>query len=108
MSLPTKRSSGATSSSSSPSTSMKKAKSSSTFDDVVFDSSMDDDLKPTDLPRGGAASNMAANLARKKATPPQPAKKLLIRLHKGHFSLSLAFFNFQGFFLFSLILSVNH
>ncbi|XP_021899413.1 cullin-4-like [Carica papaya] len=45
--------------------------------DVVFDPSsmaLDEDLKPEPL--------AAANLSRKKATPPQPAKKLVIKLLK--------------------------
>lgn len=49
--------------------------------DVVFDPSsmaLDEDLKP-DETRAPAA----ANLARKKAQPPQPAKKLVIKLVKG-------------------------
>ncbi|GKU92579.1 hypothetical protein SLEP1_g6287 [Rubroshorea leprosula] len=52
--------------------------------DVVFDPSaamaIDDDVRP-DEPRAPAA----ANLSRKKATaaPPQPAKKLVIKLLKG-------------------------
>ncbi|KAK3205036.1 hypothetical protein Dsin_019082 [Dipteronia sinensis] len=48
--------------------------------DVVFDPSsmsLDDDLKP-DEPRAPAA----ANLARKKAQPPQPAKKFVIKFRK--------------------------
>ncbi|KAK4271848.1 hypothetical protein QN277_020479 [Acacia crassicarpa] len=56
-------------------------------DDTVFDPSSlgldDEDLKtddPTALPN--ARGIMAANLSRKKATPPQPPKKLLIKLHK--------------------------
>lgn len=88
MSLPTKRSGGAST------TPMKKAK--SIFDpssnDAVLDPSLSlSDLKP-DLPNPRGAP-MAANLARKKATPPQP-KKLLIKFTKGFRSL---FFDFQGF-----------
>ncbi|XP_038705858.1 cullin-4-like [Tripterygium wilfordii] len=104
MSLPTKLSDPNTTSSSSTShfPPMKKAKSqavacsldssnrnglhhhrhhhASADDEVFFDSSsksIDDDLKPEDrvLPP-------AANLSRKKATPPQPAKKLVIKLLK--------------------------
>ncbi|WRX26491.1 Cullin [Theobroma cacao] len=48
--------------------------------DVVFDPSsmaLDDDSKPDD-----ARAPAAANLSRKKATPPQPAKKLVIKLVK--------------------------
>ncbi|KAG4945777.1 hypothetical protein JHK87_041784 [Glycine soja] len=78
MSLPTKRS-GTAGSSPSPPPPMKKAKSlllhSSSSSDAVLDPSsmpLDDDLP----------NARAANLARKKATPPQPAKKLLIKLHK--------------------------
>lgn len=60
-------------------------------DDVVFDPSsmaLDEDPKtddPTALPN--ARGVMAANLSRKKATPPQPPKKLLIKLHKGRIPL---------------------
>jgi len=78
MSLPTKRS-GTAGSSPSPPPPMKKAKSlllRAPSDDAVLDSSpmpLDDDLP----------NARAANLSRKKATPPQPAKKLLIKLHKG-------------------------
>ncbi|KAF7840480.1 cullin-4 [Senna tora] len=60
-------------------------------DDVVFDPTsmpLDDDLKsdePSALPN--ARGVMAANLSRKKATPPQPpnksSKKFSIKLHKG-------------------------
>ena len=60
--------------------------------DVVFDPSsmaLDEDLKPDDRA-------VAANLSRKKATPPQPAKKLVIKLNKG-----LGFF-----FLLLLFLSI--
>ncbi|KOM53577.1 hypothetical protein LR48_Vigan09g223600 [Vigna angularis] len=77
MSLPTKRS-GTAGSSPSPPPPMKKAKSlllRAPSDDAVLDSSsmpLDDDLP----------NARAANLSRKKATPPQPAKKLLIKLHK--------------------------
>ncbi|PNY04718.1 cullin-4-like protein [Trifolium pratense] len=77
MSLPTKRSVGATS------IPMKKAKSHDDDDDAVLDhSSLDHDLKPNPL---SSSNSMAANLSRKKATPPQPsqpAKKLLIKLTK--------------------------
>lgn len=48
--------------------------------DVVFDHSsmtLDDSSAPSPAP--------AANLARKKAQPPQPAKKLVIKLVKGLF-----------------------
>lgn len=49
--------------------------------DVVFDPSamsLDEDLKPSDGP------SFAANLSRKKATPPQPSgKKFVIKLNKG-------------------------
>jgi hypothetical protein len=39
----------------------------------------------------GASTGVAANLFRKKACPPQPAKKkLVIKMHKGIISLSLA------------------
>ena len=53
--------------------------------DVVFDPSsmvLDKDLKnddPSSLPNARGA--IANNLARKKATPPQPAKKLSIKIH---------------------------
>ncbi|KAF2316709.1 hypothetical protein GH714_042050 [Hevea brasiliensis] len=109
MSLPTKRSATATTSSSSASATanfppMKKAKSqavsacspldpscnkngihhfssAATADnDVVFDPSsmtLDDDPKLQDR-----SPPAAANLSRKKATPPQPAKKLVIKLVK--------------------------
>ncbi|XP_057996406.1 cullin-4 isoform X2 [Hevea brasiliensis] len=111
MSLPTKRSATTTATTSSSSTSatanfppMKKAKSQavsacSSLDpscnknglhhfipstaadnDVVFDSSsmtLDDDPKLDDR-----SPPPAANLSRKKATPPQPAKKLVIKLVK--------------------------
>lgn len=55
--------------------------------DVVFDPSsmaIDEDLKPDD-PSSALHSGraVAANLSRKKATPPQPAKKLVIKLVKG-------------------------
>lgn len=99
MSLPTKRSGSA----GAPSTPMKKAKPSvacsfDPSDDVVLDTSsipmpLDDDLKP-DLPN--ARGVMAANLSRKKATPPQPAKKLLIKLHKGTKVKNLTIL-FEGF-----------
>ncbi|CAK7350199.1 unnamed protein product [Dovyalis caffra] len=101
MSLPTKRSASATTSTSSTSTSnnflpMKKAKSQAASacspldhnknglhhsDDVVFDPSsmsLDDDPKLVDYRPPPAA----ANLSRKKATPPQPTKKLVIKLVK--------------------------
>ncbi|KAG4960259.1 hypothetical protein JHK87_036892 [Glycine soja] len=79
MSLPTKRSSTA-GSSLSPPPPMKKAKS------LLLRSSSDDHdavLDPSSMPLDDDLPNArAANLARKKATPPQPAKKLLIKLHK--------------------------
>ncbi|KAI4295451.1 hypothetical protein L6164_035498 [Bauhinia variegata] len=56
-------------------------------DDAVFDPTamtLDEDLKnddPTAQPN--ARGVVAANLSRKKATPPQPAKKLVIKLVKG-------------------------
>ncbi|KAF9672540.1 hypothetical protein SADUNF_Sadunf11G0052800 [Salix dunnii] len=101
MSLPTKRSATATASTAGTSTSntyppMKKAKcqAASAFspldynknglhlsDEVVFDPSsmsLDDDPKLVDYRPPIAA----ANLSRKKATPPQPAKKLVIKLVK--------------------------
>ncbi|KAI5591920.1 hypothetical protein POPTR_004G132900v4 [Populus trichocarpa] len=103
MSLPTKRSATTSASTSTASTSasnsflpMKKAKSQAASacspldhnknglyhsDDVVFDPSsmsLDDDLKLVDYRTPPAA----ANLSRKKATPPQPAKKLVIKLVK--------------------------
>lgn len=105
MSLPTKRSATTSASTSTASTSasnsflpMKKAKSQAASacspldhnknglyhsDDVVFDPSsmsLDDDLKLVDYRTPPAA----ANLSRKKATPPQPAKKLVIKLVKGN------------------------
>ncbi|KAJ6416840.1 hypothetical protein OIU84_002677 [Salix udensis] len=101
MSLPTKRSATATASTAGTSTSstyppMKKAKcqAASAFspldysknglhhsDEVVFDPSsisLDDDPKLVDYRPPPAA----ANLSRKKATLPQPAKKLVIKLVK--------------------------
>lgn len=112
MSLPTKRSATATATPSSSSASatsnfppMKKAKSQAVSacspldhscnkngihhfssgttadNDVVFDPSsmtLDDDPKLQDF-----SPPAAANLSRKKATPPQPAKKLVIKLVKG-------------------------
>ncbi|KAH7568571.1 hypothetical protein JRO89_XS06G0016500 [Xanthoceras sorbifolium] len=101
MSLPNKRTATTTTNNNCPP--MKKAKSQAVADaasknglhhhdyasspdsDVVFDPSsmsLDDDLKP-DEPRAPAA----ANLARKKAQPPQPAKKLVIKLLKGNASV---------------------
>lgn len=112
MSPPTKRSATSTATTSSTSTSatanfppMKKAKSQAVSacspidpssnknglhhvlsgttadNDVVFDPSsmtLDDDPKLDDR-----SPPPAANLSRKKATPPQPAKKLVIKLLKG-------------------------
>ncbi|KAJ6936659.1 hypothetical protein NC652_011382 [Populus alba x Populus x berolinensis] len=98
MSLPTKRSASATASTSASNNfvPMKKAKSQAASacspldhnknglhhsDDVVFDPSsisLDDDLNLVDYRTPPAA----ANLSRKKATPPQPAKKLVIKLVK--------------------------
>ncbi|KAJ6894996.1 cullin-4-like isoform X1 [Populus alba x Populus x berolinensis] len=101
MSLPTKRSATATTSTAGTSTSntyppMKKAKCQAASacspldynknglhhsDDVVFDPSsmsLDDDPKLVDYRPPPAA----ANLSRKKATLPQPAKKLVIKLVK--------------------------
>jgi cullin-4 len=78
MSLPTKRSGGATS------IPMKKSKSNDHDDDAVLDHSslsLHHDLKPN--PSSAGANSMAANLSRKKATPPQPAKKFLIKFTKG-------------------------
>ncbi|GAU44789.1 hypothetical protein TSUD_382870 [Trifolium subterraneum] len=78
MSLPTKRSGGATS------IPMKKSKSHDDDNDAVLDlhhSSLDHDLNKPNPP--SSANSMAANLSRKKATPPQPAKKFLIKLTKG-------------------------
>lgn len=114
MSLPTKRSITdnnavtAASSSAARSPPMKKAKNGlqhhpqqdcnlNPSNDVVFDPksmALDDDLKtddPTALPN--ARGVMAANLSRKKATPPQPprTKKLAIKLHKGKASISSFF-----------------
>lgn len=57
-------------------------------DDSDFDPSsmaLDEDLKPDDSPLIGASRAVATNLSRKKATPPQPAKKLVIKLVKGPF-----------------------
>lgn len=54
--------------------------------DVVFDPSsmaMDEDLKPDDPSALHTGRSIAANLSRKKATLPQPAKKLVIKLVKG-------------------------
>lgn len=53
--------------------------------DVVFDPttmSLEDGMKSDDV---AAGHSVAANLSRKKATPPQPAKKLVIKLVKGIF-----------------------
>lgn len=50
--------------------------------DVVFDPStmtLDEDLKSDDP----SSRAVAANLSRKKAQPPQPTKKLVIKLLKG-------------------------
>ncbi|KAL4392794.1 hypothetical protein AHAS_Ahas03G0380700 [Arachis hypogaea] len=110
MSHPTKRSAtastDASSSSAAATATMKKAKSQAVAcsldsknslshhhhhhhrqhpDDTLFDPAaspmaLDDDLKSDDQNARGA---VAANLSRKKATPPQPAKKLLIKLRKG-------------------------
>ncbi|XP_015957880.1 cullin-4 [Arachis duranensis] len=110
MSHPTKRSAtastDASSSSAAAAATMKKAKSQAVAcsldsknslshhhhhhhrqhpDDALFDPAaspmaLDDDLKSDDQNARGA---VAANLSRKKATPPQPAKKLLIKLRKG-------------------------
>lgn len=99
MSLPTKRSAtSATASSHSSSSSphyqpMKKAKSQAVA--CSFDPSKnglhhrEDGFDPSSMaidqdPRPDTA---AANLSRKKATPPLPGKKLVIKLHKGHFSI---------------------
>ena len=60
--------------------------------DVVFDPSsmaLDDDSKSED-----ARAPSAANLSRKKATPPQPAKKFVIKLVKGWVSFFLISFDF--------------
>ena len=81
-------------------------------DDVVFDPSsmaLDEDLKtddPSSLPN--ARGGMAANLSRKKATPPQPAKKLLIKFHKGRIPfLSLGLCHYYKFCLnFHFVLSI--
>ncbi|MED6181022.1 Cullin-4 [Stylosanthes scabra] len=108
MSHPTKRSATASthaSSSSAAAAPMKKAKSQAVAcsldsknslthhhhhhrqhpDDAVFDPAgspmaLDDDLKTDEQNARGA---VAANLSRKKAIPPQPAKKLQIKLRKG-------------------------
>ncbi|XLR13403.1 hypothetical protein S83_041341 [Arachis hypogaea] len=50
---------------------------------------LDDDLKSDNQNARGA---VAANLSRKKATPPQPAKKLLIKLRTVPYSSILSFF----------------
>ena len=60
--------------------------------DVVFDPSsisLDDDSKSDDAP-----APATANLSRKKATPPQPAKKLVIKLVKGWVSFFLISFDY--------------
>nr|KYP46841.1 Cullin-4B [Cajanus cajan] len=78
MSLPTKRS-GTAGSSPSPPPPMKKAKS------LLRPPSDDAVLDPSSMPLDEDLPNArAANLSRKKATPPQPAKKLLIKLHKAY------------------------
>lgn len=94
MSLPNKRTASNNNSNNYSPSAMKKAKSQAVAcsvdtanknglhhdNDAVFDPSsisLDDDLKP-DEPRQQAA----ANLSRKKAQPPQPAKKLVIKLLK--------------------------
>ncbi|KAG7019515.1 Cullin-4 [Cucurbita argyrosperma subsp. argyrosperma] len=59
--------------------------SSAAADDADFDPSsmaLDEDLKPDDSPLIGASRAVATNLSRKKATLPQPAKKLVIKLVK--------------------------
>lgn len=61
-------------------------------------SSMIEDPTENDAGRASSAGGFTANLARKKATPPQPAKKLVIKLLKGpRFNLlpnSHSYFNF--------------
>lgn len=49
----------------------------------------------------GNPIGVAANLSRKKATPPQPAKKLVIKLTKGALFLSIHLL--KSFFLFCLL-----
>ncbi|KAG7012530.1 Cullin-4 [Cucurbita argyrosperma subsp. argyrosperma] len=59
--------------------------SSALVDDADFDPSsmaLDEDLKPDDSPLIGTSRAVATNLSRKKATLPQPAKKLVIKLVK--------------------------
>lgn len=59
--------------------------------DVVFEPSsmvLDEDLKHQPPPGhadddAATGRGVAANLSRKKATPPQPPKKLVIKLNKG-------------------------
>lgn len=95
-----KRSSSSSSNTAAPFYSpMKKAKSQAVANGlsqhVRFDENeaMIDDPNPNDVvdpsPSGNRASagGITANLARKKAeaTPPQPAKKLVIKLNKGVF-----------------------
>lgn len=46
-------------------------------------SSVIEDLSEIDGARASSGSGFTANLARKKATPPQPAKKFVIKLVKG-------------------------
>ena len=65
-------------------------------------SSMIEDPTENDAGRASSAGGFTANLARKKATPPQPAKKFVIKLLKGpRFNLlpnSLSYFNFWYIF----------
>ncbi|RYQ79063.1 hypothetical protein Ahy_Scaffold8g108552 [Arachis hypogaea] len=53
---------------------------------------LDDDLKSDDQ---NARGDVAANLSRKKATPPQPAKKLLIKLRTVSLKRYMALPRFQ-------------
>lgn len=56
------------------------------FDDndaMIDDPNLNDVVDPSPSVIRASAGGITANLARKKATPPQPAKKLVIKLNKG-------------------------
>lgn len=63
-----------------------------------FDPDMDtiEDPNPNDVSRSSSA--VTSNLSRKKATPPQPAKKLVIKLLKGNGFISIFTSKFCSFF----------
>ena len=70
------------------------------FEAATADDPMIEDPNNSDDGAATVFGRVAANLSRKKATPPQPTKKLVIKLVKGSFDVSISLFSsFDNVFL---------